>query len=452
MATTTIVTIPAPVASIELENRPLTAGSKVPSINTRSHTLSTGDEESSPLDDQPPEGATVFERPSVSTVKGKLLCTNFTVFVSGMNDSSTGALIPYLQPAYDVGLLFVALVYLINFSGWLVAAFTNVHLTARLGMGGVLALGAAFQLSAYCLMFWKPPYPLFVFSFFLSGLGVAYQDAQANVLVANVNNSHRWLGILHALYGAGALFGPLIATTIAARTVHWHYFYLVTLGFGIINLGLLVWTFRVGLFKGTAAAKESATRDLKKALSERTVIILSLFFFLYVGAEVTAGGWVVEFLIRVRNGEPSKVGYVASGFWAGLTVGRLVLADITHRLDERRMVFVYIILALIAQLIFWFVPNIIANAVMISLLGFFIGPFFPTGISVATKVLPRELHVASIGFAATMGQAGSAAFPFLTGAIAAKSGVKVLQPMLVGLLAGMTIFWALIPRVARHSS
>lgn len=89
----------------------------------------------------------------------------------------------------------------------------------------------------------------------------------------------------------------------------------------------------------------------------------------------------------------------------------------------------------------------------------------------ATKVLPRELHVASIGwlswpspnflhvlivellgFASTMGQAGSAAFPFLTGAIAAKSGVKVLQPVLMGLLAGMALFWALIPRVARHSS
>jgi len=86
----------------------------------------------------------------------------------------------------------------------------------------------------------------------------------------------------------------------------------------------------------------------------------------------------VEFLIRVRNGEPSKVGYVASGFWAGLTLGRLLLADFTHRLGERRMVFVYIILAIITQLIFTFVPNIIANAVMISLFGFFIGPFFPT--------------------------------------------------------------------------
>lgn len=54
-----------------------------------------------------------------------------------------------------------------------------------------------------------------------------------------------------------------------------------------------------------------------------------------------------------------------------------------------------------------------------------------------------------VGFSATMGQAGSAAFPFMTGAIAAKAGVKVLQPMLVGLLAGMAILWLLLPRMKK---
>jgi MFS-type transporter involved in bile tolerance (Atg22 family) len=70
---------------------------------------------------------------------------------------------------------------------------------------------------------------------------------------------------------------------------------------------------------------------------------------------------------------------------------------------------------------------------------------------VATKLLPRELHVAAIGFMSTTGQAGSAAFPFLTGAVAARSGVQVLQPILVSLLAGMAILWACIPKVERRN-
>ncbi|KAH0612341.1 uncharacterized protein H6S33_010393 [Morchella sextelata] len=450
MASSSTSTATSTPFALELLPHPPTPAAKSPlaSITTRQSTNRSHDEENSPVGDQPPEGATVFERPNVSEVKGRLIAANFAVFLAGLSDASTGALIPYLQDAYDVGLLFVALIYLTNFAGWLVAAFTNVHLTARIGMGGAFVFGAFMQMAAYCIMFWKPPYPVFVCSFFFCGLGLAYQDAQANVFVANVNNAHRWLGLLHSLYGAGALISPLIATLIASKTPYWHYFYVVVLGLAAFNLGLLSWNFRKDL-KGTAAARDSASKDLKSALKERSVIILSLFFFLYVGAEVTAGGWVVEFLIRVRGGKASEVGYVASGFWGGLTVGRLVLADITHRFGERRMVMFYVLLSVVVQLIFWFVPSLVTSAVMISLLGFLLGPLFPTGISVLTKLLPRELHTAAVSFSATMGQAGSAAFPFMTGAIAAGSGVGVLQPVLVGLLAGMAGLWVLLPRTRR---
>lgn len=79
------------------------------SITTRQSTSRSYDEENSPVGDQPPEGTTVFERPNVSEVKGRLIAANFAVFLAGLSDASTGALIPYLQDAYDVGLLFVAL-------------------------------------------------------------------------------------------------------------------------------------------------------------------------------------------------------------------------------------------------------------------------------------------------------------------------------------------------------
>lgn len=123
MASYTITTPSAAPRSIELDNRALSNSSKsnLPPIPTRErdsqfasagHSISaresSGDEESSPTD-EPPEGATVFERPNVSEVKGKLLAANFAVFVAGLSDASTGALIPYLQPAYNIGLLFVAL-------------------------------------------------------------------------------------------------------------------------------------------------------------------------------------------------------------------------------------------------------------------------------------------------------------------------------------------------------
>ena len=162
---------------------------------------------------------------------------------------------------------------------------------SRIGLGGVLVLGSISQLIAYALMFWKPPFGLFAASFFFSGLGVAFQDSQTNAFVANVENAYRWLGWLHAAYGLGALVAPLIATTIAATTPYWHYYYAAMLGVAAVNLAFLGYAFRKTLFKRpSSTAKDTAGSELKGALSQKVVWILSLYFLFYVGAEVTSGG------------------------------------------------------------------------------------------------------------------------------------------------------------------
>jgi hypothetical protein len=80
------------------------------------------------------------------------------------------------------------------------------------------------------------------------------------------------------------------------------------------------------------------------------------------------------------------MGYVPSGFYGGLTLGRLLLAEPTHRFGELRMLLVYTALCFAMQLIFWLVPNIISSAVVFSIMGFFLGPFF------AAVGLPRKFR------------------------------------------------------------
>ena len=89
-------------------------------------------------------------------------------------------------------------------------------------------------------------------------------------------------------------------------------------------------------------------------------------------------GWIVEYLVDVRNGDLDKMGYVPAGFYGGGFLGRLLLAEPTYRFGDRRMVLVYIVLCVALELVFWLVPNIVTEAVAISLLGFFSGPFFAT--------------------------------------------------------------------------
>ncbi len=99
------------------------------------------------------------------------------------------------------------------------------------------------------------------------------------------------------------------------------------------------------------------------------------------------------------------------------------------------------------ELIFWLVPQFYVSAAAVSLQGFFLGPLFPIAVVVATKLLPRHLHVSTIGFAAAFGGGGAAILPFAVGAIAQAKGVQVLQPIILTLLAAIFGLWLMLPKV-----
>lgn len=98
---------------------------------------------------------------------------------------------------------------------------------------------------------------------------------------------------------------------------------------------------------------KSAMVLIKSSLKTPSVWLLSMFYFFYVGSQITSNGWVVEYLVDVRGGDLSQMGYVPAGFNGGCLIGRLLLAEPTHRFGEKRMVFFYCCLAIILQVIFW---------------------------------------------------------------------------------------------------
>ncbi|KAL3467707.1 major facilitator superfamily domain-containing protein [Aspergillus heterothallicus] len=404
------------------------------------------------------------EPPAPRLLLVKLISSGFSFFVAGINDGSLGALIPYIQNEYAIDTNMVSIVYGTTFAGWLIAALTNSYLSQYFNLGILLLLGAALQILSHSLRVWLPPFALFAVAFCVAALGQAYQDTHANNFVATVKGAHRWLGFIHAMYMAGCLVAPFVATGVASSgESRWHYFYAFPLGLGVVNL-ILVWVaFREWATLKTSTnntqsegvrvrmSRQSEARiEMQKTISSKGVWLLSLFFFFFLGAVITAGGWIVEYLVDVRNGDLDKMGYVPAGFYGGGFLGRLLLAEPTHRFGERRMIFIYIILCLALELVFWLVPDIITEAVAISLLGFFSGPFFATGISVASKLFTAETRSSALAFVFLLGQIGGSVFPAITGVIASEAGVKVLQPMLVGLLGATGVSWLIIPKPRLH--
>lgn len=103
------------------------------------------------------------------------------------------------------------------------------------------------------------------------------------------------------------------------------------------------------------------------------------------------------------------------------------------------------------QFAIWFAHDFIGNSVTVALVGVLLGPLYPVVMSLCTKVLPRSLHASGIGFIAAFGQAGSAIFPFITGALAQRFDPGVLQPVMIVLFVVQLGIWVFGPSVGKKA-
>ncbi|KAK5112605.1 hypothetical protein LTR62_003919 [Meristemomyces frigidus] len=388
----------------------------------------------------------------------RVLATFWSFLIMGANDATYGPIIPYLEEYYHLSYLVVSLIFLSPFVGYNVAAILNNTIHLRLGQRGIAFLGPVCHMIAYVVIALHPPYPVLVVVFILAGLGNGLEDSAWNAWIGNMANANEILGFLHAFYGLGATIAPLIATTMITKAgMPWYYWYYIMIGGAVIELATSLYTFwgaTAQVFRDehprTSDAGGSRLKEAVMKMPAARVVWLSALFLLgYVGIEVALGGWIVTFMIRVRHGAAFASGMAATGFWLGITVGRVVLGFVTPRIGEKLAIAIYLPIALGLQLLFWLVPQFYVSAVAVALQGFFLGPMFPAAMVACTKLLPKHLHVSGIGFAAAFGGSGGAIFPFAVGAIAQAKGVQVLQPIILALVAVIWMLWMCLPKIGK---
>jgi fucose permease len=320
-------------------------------------------------------------------------------------------------------------------------------------------------------------------SFFILGFGAAITLALNNVFCANIQPSSVILGAAHGSYGVGGTIAPIIGTAIVSQGILWSRFYFMQLGIYACSIVFSAWAFwsyeedssrtlltaleATASRQNTAEDTESKWKELKLALQSKVTIFGALFIFAYQGAEVAVSGWIISYLINYRDGDPVKVGYVTAGFWVsdfllcvsyivdsrqgGITLGRFVLTHAAARIGEKRYVVMLTIGSAGLQLMAWLIPNVIGNAVAVSILGLLLGPVYPCAQTIFSRLLPRHLQTMAIGFIASAGSSGGAVAPFTTGILAQAAGTWVLHPVCLGLYAAMMVCWFGLPRVTKRT-
>jgi fucose permease len=93
--------------------------------------------------------------------------------------------------------------------------------------------------------------------------------------------------------------------------------------------------FRANNPRTTHTKDNRMVEALIRAPNARVTWLCALFLLGYVGVEVALGGWIVKFMLEVRKGGDFASGMTATGFWMGVTVGRIVLGFITPKLGEK---------------------------------------------------------------------------------------------------------------------
>jgi len=375
----------------------------------------------------------------------------FTLFNLGLNDACIGALIPYIQPYYDINYTVVSTLFVVPFLGYLVAALANSWIHLNIGQRGIAFCGPACRLISFIAMASHPKeFAYLPIAMALTGLGNGFNDSAWNAWVGNLRNQNELLGLIHGAYGLGGIVGPLIASAMVSKLGYqWYEYFYVMIGVSVLEI---VWN-TASFWTATAAeyrrrhkfgeGKEpTSTREI---LSSPVPWIVSAFLFGYVGIEVCLGGWIPSFMIEVRHSDKFLAGVVVTLFWAGLTLGRVVLGFVTGRIGEKLAIVIYLSICVVLEILYWAIPSLEVAIVCVIFMGFFLGPLFPAAIVTMTKLLPADQHVATIGLSAAIGGGGAAVFPFLVGLIAEDVGVQVLQPFVLVLMGIIMVLWIVLP-------
>ncbi|RKT18423.1 fucose permease [Streptomyces sp. 1114.5] len=349
----------------------------------------------------------------------------FGVFlVLGVLTASLGASLPFLRERFGAA----------HEVGRVVSAYNLGALAATVGIGllgrrlnvraappvllGVFAAGAAG-------MAVSPGWAGYLGCAAVTGIGYGGLALTLNTAFARgfAGNSVVMVNRLNAVFGIGAMLGPLAAGAVGHTDIR-----LLALAAAVCALPC----FLVGRAGAVLAVPEAepSPEDAGQG-GQRVRVGLELLPFLlvglvYAGMETSIGTWQSTQL--VRDGWTTQAATTAaSGFWAGMAIGRLVVPQLTRRLPGRTTLPGYLAAAL-AALLLAAVPHL--AVVAYPLAGLAMAPVLPTLIAWVSGVAEVPQQATSVLTLCCM--LGNAVVPAVVGALGGSGGAVVIPLVLAG--------------------
>ncbi|XLZ72425.1 sugar MFS transporter [Massilia sp. SR12] len=367
-----------------------------------------------------------------------LVIVTILFFMWGLITSLNDVLIPHLKAIYTLSYVQAMLVQFCFFGAYFIVSMPAGALIRRIGYqkGAVSGLLIA---AVGCLLFYPASfggYGLFLFAFFVLASGITILQVAANpyvTVLGPARTASSRLTLTQAFNSLGTTIGPYVggllilsaaaaAADAAAEAATVRGPYLALAG----ALALLAVLFAFAKLPQIAASEDIslAGEGQGSAWAHRHLVLGAIGIFLYVGAEVSIGSFLINFLgeAHIAGLSHADAADYVSVYWGGAMVGRFIgffvmrVASPGKTLAFNSLLAIALVLAAVfgsGKVAMWAILAVgLCNSIM-----------FPTIFSMALHGLGKYTGQGS-GILC-MAIVGGAIVPFAQGALADAMGVQL---------------------------
>lgn len=329
--------------------------------------------------------------------------------------------------------------------GSLIALFVTPLLQGRIRKTKMIVLSGLLQVAALCVAGSAAGFILFATANAVTGIGCGWLDTYANSCIVDLHpqNSTRYLGWLHGIFGVGSLIAPLAIRWILGWS-NWRGVYFAFAGVMLLSVGCIAFTSRKVENTGALSNTQESRLTLKEVGAYLTVKRNVLLLLTTVMTNMVQTGltcWIARYMF-LAYGEVALGATCLTLFWIAATASRFVMPRLKLRPLTIVMVGAFCATVLLSGGILS--GSAMVMCVAVCLCGFVTGPFMPMLIAeCATGYQGKTTLTTSLMM--IVGGVARLAVPLLTASVtsAVSATAGMLVPAAFAVLAGVLSLAAL---------
>ena len=359
-------------------------------------------------------------------------------FITCLND----ILIPHLKAVFNLTYVQAMLVQFCFFGAYFLMSLPSGYIVKKLGYKKGIVVGLLIA-ACGCVLFYPAAalhnYPVFLFALFVLASGITLLQVSANPYVSLLGapkTASSRLTLTQAFNALGTTVAPTFGAFLILDSASEAFLtpaqnaesvqlpYLLLAGMLILLAGIFAWLKLPDIMNEQKEAAEKSETIEGSAWQYGHLTLGAVGIFMYVGAEVAIGSFLVSFLAQenIAGLKEHVAAHYITYYFGGAMVGRFIGAAVMQKLPAGKVlgfnasmaiILVVIAMSTSGQLAMW----------SILLVGLFNSIMFPTIFSLALNGLGK--HTAQGSGILCLAIVGGAIVPLLQGALADSVGVQL---------------------------